>query len=48
MAKVTKKSKLNNSDKMLTLFEHKLFTLLFFFSIFALLGGALYLMQSTA
>lgn len=44
MAKTKKKS----TDKMITLFQHKTFTLVFFLAIFALLGGAFYLMQSSA
>lgn len=43
-----KAKKQNKSDKMLTLFQHKTFTLVFFLAIFALLGGAFYLMQTSA
>lgn len=43
-----KTSKLSKSDKALTLFQNKKFTAVFFLAVFALLGGAFYLMQSSA
>lgn len=36
------------SDKFLTLFQGKTFTILFFLGIFSLFGGAFYLMQTSA
>lgn len=35
-------------DKVFNLFQHKHFTLVFFLATFALIGGAIYLMQSSA
>lgn len=43
-----KAKKQNNSDKMLTLFQNKTFTILFFLAIFTLFGGMFYLLQSSA
>lgn len=46
MAKAAKKSA--KANKILTLFQHKTFTAAFFLVVFGLLGGAIYLMQSSA
>lgn len=43
-----KKSKTSKTDNMLTLFQNKIFTLIFFLEIFTLLGGMFYLMQTSA
>jgi hypothetical protein len=48
MAKTTKKSKLSKSDKLLHLFQNRKFSLVFFLLIFSLLGGGIYLLQSSA
>jgi hypothetical protein len=46
--KNAKSSKVTPSDKMLTLFQNKAFTIIFFAAIFMLLGGVVYLYQSSA
>ena len=43
-----KKAKQTHSDKMLTLFQDKRFTVFFFLAIFVLLAGVFYIMQSNA
>lgn len=45
---MAKKAKAKSSDKMLTLFQDKTFTLLFFIGIFVLFGGMFYLLQTSA
>lgn len=46
MAKAKKKS--TQSNQLLTLFLHKNFTIAFFLVVFGLLGGAFYLLQTSA
>lgn len=40
--------KKNKQDKMLTLFQHKNFTIVFFLAVFMLLGGIFLLLQTSA
>lgn len=44
----SKKTKANSTTKALNLFQNKVFTAVFFVSIFALIGGIYYFLQTTA
>lgn len=45
---VRKAKKPSKTDEVLTLFQNKMFTLIFFLTTFSLVGGALYLWKSSA
>lgn len=48
MAKTSKKAPAKKSDKLLTLFQNKVFTLVFFLVTFSIIGGAVFLWKSSA
>lgn len=48
MPRKAKNQKVSKSDKLLHLFQSKKFSLVFFLFVFSLLGGGVYLLQSSA